>query len=102
MTPRPSFRKLHGAQVPILAAGRCYGLSMAMVRRKAVSSATRALRCRCRAQDVGMLAAGVPIGGARYARDVAHERLSAHLLAHSSALACQSTHDANAHLALAA
>ena len=28
-------------------------------------------RC-CRAQDVGVLAAGVPIGGARYARDVAH------------------------------
>eukprot|EP00966_Prymnesium_polylepis_P137582 3179675-Prymnesium_polylepis.1 len=34
-------------------------------------------RC-CRAQDVGVLAAGVLIGGARYARDVAHERLSAH------------------------
>eukprot|EP00966_Prymnesium_polylepis_P221827 5131896-Prymnesium_polylepis.1 len=38
-------------------------------------------RC-CRAQDVGVLAAGVPIGGPRYAWDVAHERLSTHLLAH--------------------
>ena len=38
-------------------------------------------RC-CRAQDVGVLAVGVPIGGACYARGVAHERLSAHLLAH--------------------
>ena len=36
----------------------------------------------CRAQAEGVVVAGVPLGGARFARDFAHERLDAHMLAH--------------------